>query len=139
MKFLRLARILAFKRPCASVRFFRAKKNEGNLLHDGWSSLVGAHDHPEIYRLKMKPGALSEAERRDNAHYSGKALIARRPQTEEPGFAARLVETAKEEKELEFLDGPFGSEEEVSNYLGHSNWRGHSKIRDPARSEAETG
>eukprot|EP00435_Cladocopium_sp_Y103_P042438 s2135_g11.t1 len=85
--------------------------------------LAGAHDHPEVYPLKIKPAVLTEAELRDNAPYSRKALIARRPQTEEPGFAAHLVETAKEEKELDFLEGPFSSEEEVSNYLGHSNWR----------------
>eukprot|EP00435_Cladocopium_sp_Y103_P022564 s4461_g5.t1 len=85
--------------------------------------LVGAHDHPEVYPLKIKPAVLTEAELRDNAQYSRKALIARRPQTEEPGFAAHLVETAKEEKELNFLEGPFSSEEEVSEYFGHSNWR----------------
>eukprot|EP00435_Cladocopium_sp_Y103_P027530 s3375_g6.t2 len=85
--------------------------------------LVGAHDHPEVYPLKIKPAVLTEAELRDNAQYSRKALIARRPQTEEPGFAAHLVETAKEEKELKFLEGPFSSEEEVTDYFGHSNWR----------------
>eukprot|EP00435_Cladocopium_sp_Y103_P060513 s739_g22.t1 len=83
---------------------------------------VGAHDHPEVYPLKIKPAVLTEAELRDNAEYSRKALIGRRPQTEEPGFAEHLMETAKEEKELNFLDGPFSSEEEVSSYLGHSNW-----------------
>eukprot|EP00435_Cladocopium_sp_Y103_P024655 s97_g6.t1 len=41
----------------------------------------------------------------------------------EPGFAAHLVETAREEKELDFLEGPFRSEEEVTNHLGHSDWR----------------
>eukprot|EP00435_Cladocopium_sp_Y103_P026492 s3071_g6.t1 len=85
--------------------------------------LVGAHDHPEVYPLKIKTAVLTEAELRDNAQYSRKALIARRPQTEEPGFAAHLVETAKEEKELNFLEGPFSSEEEVSEYFGHSHWR----------------
>eukprot|EP00435_Cladocopium_sp_Y103_P067368 s421_g29.t4 len=85
--------------------------------------LVGAHDHPEVYPIKIKPAALTEGELRDNARYSRRALIARRPQTEEPGFAAHLVETASEEKDLDFLEGPFRSEEEVTNYLGHSNWR----------------
>ena len=49
--------------------------------------------------------------------------MARNPQTDEPGFAEHLEETAAEEVSLGFLEGPFVSEQEVSNILGHSKWR----------------
>ena len=47
----------------------------------------------------------------------------RRPQTDAPGFAEHLEETAQEEVEMSFLEGPFFSAAEVTEALGHPNWR----------------
>jgi hypothetical protein len=51
------------------------------------------------------------------------ALENRRPQTDAPGFAEHLEETASEEVSLRFLEGPFSSPSEVTEVLGHDNWR----------------
>ena len=51
------------------------------------------------------------------------ALENRRPQTNAPGFAEHLEETAQEEVDMSFLDGPYHSAAEVTDALGHPNWR----------------
>ena len=85
--------------------------------------LVGTHDHPSCYAVKIKPATLTESELRESAIFCRQALMARRPQTDEPGFAEHLEETASEEVSMGFLDGPFSSESEVSQALGHQQWR----------------
>jgi len=85
--------------------------------------LVGTHDHPSCYALKLKLASTTEAELRDSALPCRLALESRRPQTDAPGFAEHLEETAQEEVELSFLEGPFFSAEEVTKALGHTNWR----------------
>ena len=47
----------------------------------------------------------------------------RGPQTEAPGFAEHLEETAAEEVNLQFLERPFSPSAEVSEALGHDQWR----------------
>ena len=84
--------------------------------------IVGSHDHPDNYSWKLKPAAITENELRQSAIWRRKALLARRPQTEEPGFLEHLVETAKEEVELGFLEGPFHEEQEISKIFGHDQW-----------------
>ena len=59
--------------------------------------LVGTHHHPSCYAVKIKPATLTEGELRESATFCRKALIARKPQTDEPGFAEHLEETAAEE------------------------------------------
>ncbi|CAL1142518.1 unnamed protein product [Cladocopium goreaui] len=81
--------------------------------------LVGAHDHPKCYPLKIKLASTTEAELRDSALPCRLALEHRRPQTNEPGFAEHLEETAQEEVSMSFLDGPYHSEAEVTGILGH--------------------
>lgn len=85
--------------------------------------LVGAHDHPSCYPLKLKLASTTEAELRDSAMPCRLALESRRPQTDAPGFAEHLEETAQEEVEMSFLEGPFLSAAEVIEALGHPNWR----------------
>lgn len=51
------------------------------------------------------------------------ALENRRPQTEAPGFAEHLEEIAAEEVKLQFLEGPFYSLSQVTEVLGHDQWR----------------
>ena len=85
--------------------------------------LVGTHNHPSCYAVKIKPATLTESGLRESPIFCRQALMARKPQTDEPGFAEHLEEAAAEEVSLGFLEGPFASEEDVSNTLGHSRWR----------------
>ena len=71
----------------------------------------------------MKHSSTTEAGLRDSAMPCRLALESRRPQTDAPGFAEHLEETAQEEVEMSFLEGPFFSAAEVTEALGHPNWR----------------
>ena len=62
--------------------------------------LVGAHDHPKCYPLKIKLASTTEVELRDSAVPCRLALENRRPQTDAPGFAEHLEETAQEEVDM---------------------------------------
>lgn len=84
--------------------------------------LIGAHDHPPCYPLKLKAATTSEEELRDAAVPCRVALENRRPQTEAPGFAEHPDETAPEEVNLQFLEGPFYSLSQVTEVLGHDQW-----------------
>ena len=68
--------------------------------------LVGSHDHLPFYPLKIKMASTTEAELRSMAVPCRLALENRRPQTDAPGFAEHLEETASEEVSLRFLEGP---------------------------------
>ena len=68
--------------------------------------LVGSHDHLPCYPLKIKMASTTEAELRSMAVPCRLALENRRPQTDAPGFAEHLEETASEEVSLRFLEGP---------------------------------
>lgn len=85
--------------------------------------LVGSHDHPSCYPLKLKTALMSEEELRDLALPCRTALENRRPQTEARGFAEHLAETAAEEVKVQFLEGPFYSSAEVSEALRHDQRR----------------
>ena len=85
--------------------------------------LVGTHDHPKCYPLKIKLPSTTDLELRDSAVPCRLALENRRPQTDAPGFAEHLEETAQEEVDMSFLDGPYHSDAEVAEVLGHPNWR----------------
>ena len=85
--------------------------------------LVGSHEHPSCYALKLKPATMTEAELRDSAIPCRLALESRRPQTDQPGFTEHLESTAAEEVALNFLEGPFMSAAEVSSVFGHDRWR----------------
>ena len=85
--------------------------------------LVGTHDHPKCYPLKIKLASTTELELRDSAVPCRLALENRRPQTDAPGFAEHLEETAREEVDMSFLDGPYHSDAEVTGVLSHPNWR----------------
>ena len=85
--------------------------------------LVGTHDHPACYPLKLKLASTTETELRDSAVPCRLALESRRPQTDAPGFTEHLEETAQEEVDMSFLEGPYHSATEVTEALGHPNWR----------------
>ncbi|CAK9014200.1 Uncharacterized protein SCF082_LOCUS12246 [Durusdinium trenchii] len=86
-----------------------------------WKKLLEEANYDDMEK-KIKMAEISEEQLRSTARWRRKALISRRPQTEEPGFAEHLMETASEEVDLGFLQGPFKSEEEVTAILGHENW-----------------
>ena len=73
--------------------------------------------------FETKKTSTSEGELRKAAVPCRMALENGRPQTEAPGFAGHLEETASEEVSLKFLEGPFYSLSEVTKILGHDNWR----------------
>ena len=85
--------------------------------------LVGTHDHPKCYPLKIKLASTTETELRDSAVPCRLAMENRTPQTNAPGFAEHLEETAQEEVDMSFLEGPCQSAAEVTEALGHPNWR----------------
>ena len=85
--------------------------------------LVGTHDHPRCYPLKLKLASLTESELRSSAIPCRLALESRRPQTDAQGFSEHLETTAMEEVGLNFLEGPFYTAAEVTRILGHHNWR----------------
>ena len=58
--------------------------NVANLMTEG-VRLVGSHDHPSCYPLKLKPASMSESELRDSAVACRMALESRRPQAESRG------------------------------------------------------
>ena len=58
--------------------------------------LVGTHNHPSCYAMKVKPATLTEAELRGSAAFCRRALESRKPQTDEPVFVEHLEETASE-------------------------------------------
>ena len=55
--------------------------------------LVGAHDHPACYALKLKLASAFVSELRSSAAHCRLALESRRPQTDAPGFAEHLETT----------------------------------------------
>lgn len=92
-----------------------------SLMCDG-VPLVGKHDDPPCYPPLLKPATLTEADLRLSSVWRRKAILGRKRLGDDPEHAAHLEETALEELELGFLEGPFASEDEVTGYLGHDRW-----------------
>lgn len=83
--------------------------------------IVGIHNHPQAFEKKIKAAEISEEDLRSSAIWRRKALIKRKPQTDDPAFAKHLEETAEEEVAMKFLEGPF-TEEEVTARLETQHW-----------------
>eukprot|EP00435_Cladocopium_sp_Y103_P010287 s5853_g2.t1 len=84
--------------------------------------LSGKHDTPPCYPEKIKPATLTQADLERSAVWRRKALLGKRPQVADPEHIAHLETTAAEELDAGFLEGPFFSEAEVTEYFGHSSW-----------------
>ena len=84
--------------------------------------LVGSHDEPSCYPSKIVPATLTETDLRDTAVWRRKALIQKRRENLDKDHAKHLETTADEEISLDFLEGPYWSEGEVSQRLGHEKW-----------------
>ena len=82
--------------------------------------LVGRHDAPACYPQMLKPATLAE-DLTSSSVWRRKAIVGR-VGTSDPAHVAHLEETALEELQLGFLEGPFESEAMVTAYLGRSDW-----------------
>ncbi|CAJ1334038.1 unnamed protein product, partial [Effrenium voratum] len=84
--------------------------------------LVGCHDSPDCYPLKLKPASLAEEDLAQSAVWRRKAMLNRRSAELDPSHVDRLEETAGEELQAGFLQGPFESERAVTEFFGHDRW-----------------
>ena len=83
--------------------------------------LVGKHDAPPCYPHMLKPASLTADDLASSSVWRRKAIVGRIG-TSDPDHVAHLEATAQEELDLGFLEGPFNSELEVTEYLGRSDW-----------------
>ncbi|CAJ1348769.1 unnamed protein product [Effrenium voratum] len=84
--------------------------------------LVGCHDSPDCYPLKLKPASLTEEDLAQSAVWRRKAMLNRRSAELDPSHVDHLEETAGEELQAGFLEGPFKSEHAVTEFFGHDRW-----------------
>lgn len=84
--------------------------------------LVGAHDTPACYPVKLKPATLTMEDLDGSALWRRRAALGKRTKFLEPDHVSHLEETAKEELCLGFVEGPFESEDQVSKFFGHTHW-----------------
>ena len=84
--------------------------------------LVGTPDAPPCYPPKVVPATLTEDDLRLTSVWRRKALINRVTPSNDNSHRLHLEETAAEEVEAGYLDGPYYTEEEVSAKLGHNRW-----------------
>jgi hypothetical protein len=84
--------------------------------------LVGAHDSPPCYPEKIKAASLTKQDLENSAVWRRKAIIGKRVEAGDPSHLHHLEETALEETDMGFIEGPFWSEKEVSDYFGHDRW-----------------
>ena len=83
--------------------------------------LVGAHDAPSCYPELLKPASMTKSDLESTSEWRRKAMLARVPRVDS-SHIDHLIETTNEELALGFLEGPFFSEDEVTRYLGRSDW-----------------
>ena len=84
--------------------------------------LVGMPDCPPCYPAKVVPATLTEEDLRTSARWRRKAILGRKVNSIEPEHVRHLEDATKEEVDMSFLEGPFDSEQQVTDHLGHSDW-----------------
>ena len=84
--------------------------------------LAGKHSPAPCYPEKVKPASLTVADLEASATWRRKAMLGRKNVAGEASHIEHLETTAAEELEHGFLEGPFGSEREVSEFFGHDRW-----------------
>ena len=84
--------------------------------------LVGRHDTPPCYPELIRPASLTQEDLENSACWRRKAILGKKGGKQDLAHAKHLEETAKEELDLGFVEGPFGSEQEVTEFLGHDRW-----------------
>ena len=83
--------------------------------------IVGVHDAPPCYPELLKPASMTQSDLESTSAWRRKAMLARVPVVD-PSHIDHLIETTDEELSLGFLEGPFFSEDEVTQHLGRSDW-----------------
>ena len=83
--------------------------------------IVGVHDAPSCYPELLKPASMTQSDLESTSAWRRKAMLARVPVVD-PSHIDHLIETTDEELSLGFLEGPFFSEDEVTQHLGRSDW-----------------
>ena len=84
--------------------------------------LAGKHSTAPCYPGKVKPASITVADLEASATWRRKAMLGRKNVASEASHIEHLESTAAEELEHGFLEGPFGSEREVSDFFGHDQW-----------------
>ena len=83
--------------------------------------LVGVQDAPPCYPPLLRPATLVAEDLQASAVWRRRAAIGRSMQAD-PTHVEHLETTAAEELQLGFLEGPFSTETEVTNYVGRDDW-----------------
>jgi len=94
--------------------------------------LVGQHDTPKCYPEKVKLATLTESDLRKSAKWR-RAAIVHRQCGQEDEHVAHLMEATMDEVNLGFLDGPFHTEKEISQFFWARQLGCHSSVRVGAR------
>ena len=84
--------------------------------------LTGMHDTPACYPELIKPASLTQHDLESSAVWRRKAILGRHMKVRDLQHVEHLEETASEELQAGFLEGPFNSEAEVTQYFGHNKW-----------------
>ena len=120
-----LAKVLSGKRILVWEQLLRKYEYDDmevvRFMREG-VHLVGVHDSPPCYPEKIKAASLTKQDLEDSAVWRRKAIIGKRVDTSDPSHLRHLEETALEETDMGFIEGPFWSEREVSDYFGHDRW-----------------
>ena len=83
--------------------------------------LVGAHDVAPCFPPLLRPATLVAEDLQSSACWRRKAAV-NRSAASDPVHIEHLEATATEELKLGFMEGPFFSENEVTQYLGRDDW-----------------
>lgn len=118
-KVLRPKRLLLWK--CLLEHYGYDDVGVVDLMFNG-VPLVGKHDDPPCFQPLLKPATLTEQDLRDSALWRRKAIVGRTRSVDDPAHVSRLEQTAMEELQAGFVEGPFASEDEVSQVFGHDRW-----------------
>eukprot|EP00435_Cladocopium_sp_Y103_P007154 s804_g2.t1 len=84
--------------------------------------LTGRHDTPPCYPEKIRPATLTQSDLETSSVWRRKAILGKQHIHRDLQHVQHLEETAAEEVQMGFIEGPFSSESEVSEYFGHSHW-----------------
>ena len=83
--------------------------------------LVGSHDTPQCYPELLRPATMTEEDLQKSAIWRRKAMLSR-VHAVDPSHVEHLLETTQEELSLGFLEGPFHTEAQVTEFLGRNDW-----------------
>ena len=78
--------------------------------------LVGSRDTRKCFPEHLKPATLTESSLRASAVWRRRCSVCRKHELD-PAHVDHLIEATEEELELGFMEGPFTTEDGVSNHL----------------------